>query len=60
MTPIRSSTTTSSSDSLKQNQTSNGVYPVRLQPLTCIKCLYIGQQAWLLVIFNLSKLEVGV
>ncbi len=30
MSPIRSSTLEASSDLLKQNQTSNGVYPVRL------------------------------
>jgi len=31
MTPIRSSISKTSSDSLKANQTSNGVYPVRAQ-----------------------------
>ena len=37
MTPIRSSTMKSSSDLLKQNQTSNGVYPVSF----CMVCVYV-------------------
>ena len=37
MTPIRSSTLNASSDLLKQNQTSNGVYPVN----TSMICVYV-------------------
>jgi putative endonuclease len=37
VTPIRSSTLNASSDLLKQNQTSNGVYPVN----TSMICVYV-------------------
>jgi putative endonuclease len=37
MTPIRSSTLNASSDLLKQNQTSNGVYPVNSSMI----CVYV-------------------
>ncbi len=39
MTPIRSSTLNAGSDLLAQNQTSNGVYPVRPQKIATNHCM---------------------